>query len=609
MPNIRLGRHARRWAIVAAIVVVFAGGGATAWAMTGPSGPGYRIATVARSNVTQTLLSTGTIEPVSQANVSFPVSGQVASVSFGLGSHVSAGQVLARLSTTALAAQVSAAQYSVATATVRLAADEASETTTTAYVVSNPTAAGGTSGSGGKSSVAGDQAAILAAQQRLDTQLTAAKSLAAVETSLCAATPAPATSANGVTSPSPRPTPTVTPTPAVTPTPTAVPTPTVTVTVTATPTVTPTSTVTVTVTPTSTVTASAAGLMAVTARPTGTAGGAPAGAPAPTTCQAAITELMSDQASIAATEQSLATSESALTKLLNQAASTAGKSAGSGATGAAGSGSRGGAAGAATAPATAAQLAADQASLDAANAQLSVARQNMSAATLVAPISGTVALVNVTAGQQVTGSQGSGTSADFVIEGTGGEEAATTVSVSDVGEIRVGQPATVTLDGSATSIHGEVVAVGMLSTTSSTGTASYPVTIGLAAGTPTLFAGSDAQVAITLAQVSDAITVPTSAVESVGTATFVTVLKAGKPVRVRVVVGAAGPVLTQVSSGLTVGEQVVLADMGTPLPTNANPFAARGLTGGGGGFGGGRIGTGTTGGSTTTGSGRGPSGG
>ena len=178
-----------------------------------------------------------------------------------------------------------------------------------------------------------------------------------------------------------------------------------------------------------------------------------------------------------------------------------------------------------------------------------------------------------------------------------------------MGEIRVGQPATITLDGSATPISGQVVAVGMLSTASSTGTTSYPVTIGLPAGAPTLFAGSDAQVAITLAKVSDAVSVPTSAVEGIGAATFVTVLKAGKPVTVRVAVGATGPVLTQVSSGLTVGEQVVLADIGTPLPTNTNPFAARGLTTGGGGFGGGRTGTGTTGGGTTTGSVVSPSGG
>jgi hypothetical protein len=336
---------------------------------------------------------------------------------------------------------------------------------------------------------------------------------------------------------------------------------------------------------------------------------------------------MSMQSGIAVDEESLANSESNLTKLLSEVASALEKSAGSGGTGGGGTGgtggtggsggtggrggtSGGGAAGASTAgPATAAQLAADQASLDAANAQLNVARQNLAAATLAAPITGTVALVNITPGQQVSGGQGSGSTADFVIEGAGGEEATTTVSVSDVGEIRVGQPATVTLDGSATPINGEVVAVGMLSTTSSTGTASYPVTIGLAAGTPTLFAGSDAQVAITLAKVSDAITVPTSALEGIGAATFVTVLTAGKPVRVRVAVGAAGPVLTQVSSGLTVGEQVVLADMSTPLPTNTNPFAARAITTGGGGFGGARTGTGTTGGGTTTGSAGSPSGG
>ena len=246
-------------------------------------------------------------------------------------------------------------------------------------------------------------------------------------------------------------------------------------------------------------------------------------------------------------------------------------------------------------PATAAQLASDQANLDSANAQLSEARQNLAAATLAAPISGTVALVNVASGQQVTGGQATGTSANFVIEGGGGEEATTTVSVSDVGEIRVGQPASITLDGSATPISGEVDSIGMLSTTSSSGSASYPVTIGLAADAPTLFAGSDAQVAITLAKVGNAVTVPTSAVEGIGAASFVTVLQAGKPERVRVTVGATGPVLTQVTSGLTVGEQVVLADLSTPLPTNTNPFAARSLTTGGGGFGGARTGGATRG--------------
>jgi multidrug efflux pump subunit AcrA (membrane-fusion protein) len=686
MPNIRFGRHARRWITVAVIVVVLASGGATAWAMTGPSGPAYRTATVTRADVTQSLLSTGTIEPVSQASVSFPVSGQVASVSVGLGAHVTAGQVLARLSTTALASQVSSDQAAVAAATVRLTADEASETTTTdylatttAYITSDPVGGGGsggsgsgggsggsgsgggtgggggsggtggTGGSGGNNPIAGelraiarDQAALLAAQHRLDNELAAAKSLLAVETNLCTAsstpppitpptpTPTPTTSPTGPTSPTPTPTPSASHgSPSPTPTPSTsrtAPTPTPTPSTSAgspsptwshSPTASYSATPRHSATPRSSVTTTTAILTAYVAPPPH---GGPPGGPTPTTCQAAITELMSMQSGIAVDEQSLANSESALTKLLGEVAAAIEKSAGSSGSGGSGSGSGGsgsggsgsggsggsgsggkggfsggGATGGSTAgPATAAQLAEDQASLDAANAQLSVARQDLAAASLTAPIAGTVALVNVTPGQQVTGSQGSGTSADFVIEGAGGEEATTTVSVSDVGEIRVGQPATVTLDGSATALSGQVVAIGMLSSSSSTGTTSYPVTIGLAAGAPTLFAGSDAQVAITLAKVSDAVSVPTSAVEGTGAASYVTVLRAGKLVRVRVVVGATGPVLTQVS-GLTVGEQVILADLSSPLPTNTNPFAARGLTTGGGGFGGGRTGTGTTG--------------
>src|SRR6185437_13783352 len=137
----------------------------------------------------QTLLSTGTIEPVSQANVSFPVAGQVASVSVGPGSRVRAGQVIARLSRTALASAVSAGQSEVGAATVRLAADQASQTTA---------AARGGGGGGIPSSIARElaaitrqQAAVRAARHRIDANLTAAKALLATETALCAAIPTP----------------------------------------------------------------------------------------------------------------------------------------------------------------------------------------------------------------------------------------------------------------------------------------------------------------------------------------------------------------------------------------------------------------------------------
>ena len=695
MPSSRLGRHARRWISVGIIVVVAGSGGATAWAMTGQSGPDYRTATVTRGDVAQSLISTGTIEPVSEANVSFPVSGQVSSVSVGLGSHVTAGQVLARLSTSALASDVSSAESAVATANERLAADEASETTTTAYLTTPASitttayvtidpaegtgsgssggsggsdgsgGSGGTGGSGSKSpvaselrAVANEQRVVIAAQHHLDGQLAEAKSLLSVEANLCTATSTPPPPPGGTPTGTPTSTPTGTAT--GTPTGTASPTPTPTPTVTQSspsPTPTPTVTPTQSAAQSSSAAASdsasqsstvaprtAATAMAyISTRPTSP----PGGGSSPTTCQAAIDDVMSLQTSIAGTEQSLANSEADLDKLLGEVYTALEKSAGSGSgsgtgsgagggtgtgtgtgtgggrtgtggssgtgngtgtggTGNGGSGRTGGSGGASgggsggsggSGPATAADLASDQANLDSANAELSEAKQDLAAATLAAPISGTIALVNVTSGQQVTGSQGTSTSADFVIEGAGGEEATTTVSVSDVGEIKVGQPATITLDGSATPIDGRVDSIGMLSSSSSSGSASYPVTIGLAAGAPTLFAGSDAQVSITLANVSGAVTVPTSAVEGIGAASFVTVLQAGKPVRVRVTVGAIGPVDTQITSGLSVGEQVVLADLSTPLPTNTNPFASRSLTGAGGGGGfAGRGGTGTTGG-------------
>jgi HlyD family secretion protein len=634
-----LGRHVRRWITVTVIVAVIAGAGATAWAVTGRSGPGYRTATVVRGDITQTLVSTGTIEPVNEANVSFPVSGQVASVAVSLGSDVKAGQAIAQLSTTSLASQVSADQYTVATDTVRLATDQASETssTSTASTTSSTGGSGSTSTSGGSSSgstgstgsggsstaIVKAQAAVLAAQKTLDADLAVAKPLMTDVTTLCGTTPTPTPSptGTGTTPPSTSPTshPSRTPSPRVVQNPSPTPSHSVTPRSSA-PSSKPAAS-SPSVTPSVTVSARLAALITSPAKPPG---GGPTSGPPPTTCQAAITQLLSAETSIASDEQSLASDESALSKLLSKASgsgsgsgssgsggsksgasgsgssgsgSSGSGSSGSGSSGSGGSGAGGSGSGGSSGPASAQQLAADQANLDAANAELGVARQNMAAATLVAPISGTIAQVNIGPGQQVTGSQGTGTSASFVIEGAGGQEATTTVSGTNVGQVRVGQPATVTLDGSANVITGEVVSVGILSSSSSTGSVSFPVTIGLTSRAPTLYAGSDAQVTITLAKVSNAVTVPTSAVTSLGAFDLVTVVEAGKPANVRVTVGATGPVLTQITSGLTVGQQVVLANLNTPLPTNSNPFATRGLTtGGGGGFGPVRAGTGGAGG-------------
>ena len=64
----------------------------------------------------------------------------------------------------------------------------------------------------------------------------------------------------------------------------------------------------------------------------------------------------------------------------------------------------------------------------------------------MSPIDGTVAAVNLQAGQQVAG--GSST-ADVVVVGPGGYEVATTVLVADVGQVKLGDAATVRPDGTS----------------------------------------------------------------------------------------------------------------------------------------------------------------
>jgi hypothetical protein len=90
------------------------------------------------------------------------------------------------------------------------------------------------------------------------------------------------------------------------------------------------------------------------------------------------------------------------------------------------------------------------------------------------------------------------------------------------------------------------------------------------------------------------ITVPNSAVTTLVAGTgFVQTVKNGKATRTLIRTGAVGATTTQVLSGLTVGQEVVIANLSEALPTNstANRFGNRsgsGLTsslGGGGGLG------------------------
>lgn len=577
--------HHRRRAVLGLIAaaVLVAGGTAAARAMTGGDGNRYRTATATMGSVEQLVTGVGTVAAVNQVSVSFPVSGTVATVPVSVGSKVSAGQTLATLSTTSLNQSLDSANSTLATAQQTLATDQASQTESTATessvqlgdgesadstgaivltaaVSKAPPSSGGRPTGGSSVSqlikqITAAQKAVIGAQQKLDQDLTAAES-------------ALATCQNALSSSS-SPPPTSTP-PSSTPTP-------------------PDS---ASATPTATATGSAAA-------------STPAANDGDETCLAAIaaaptkTDAAKDQQTRDAAEQTLDAAIQELEKTASSSGnSTGGTGSGGSGTGAGqgsgtgsgtgshqggktGTGSRSGSGTSgsgssnrsstgnssgqgnrtSTGPASAAQLAADQAQIDAAAAQLVVAKQNLKAATLTSPLAGTVAEVSITAGKNA----GSNT---ITVIGSGQSQVTTTVALADIDKVKVGDPATVKVDGISSDLAGSVSLIGIMNTSSGSSTA-YPVTILLNATSQKLYDGSGASTSIRIAQVSNVLTVPSSAIRTLGQFSSVTVLANGKPVTTRVTVGAVGTDRTQILSGLKAGQTVILANLNEKLPTSS----------------------------------------
>ena len=223
--------------------------------------------------------------------------------------------------------------------------------------------------------------------------------------------------------------------------------------------------------------------------------------------------------------------------------------------------------------ATATTLAAANSQVAAANARLATARTALASATLTSPIDGTVAAVNVTVGDQVSGggtTSGSGSggnaaggsaattsNAQVVVMSTGAWTVATSVSSADLASIKPGLQAQITPTGARQPVFGTVSTVGVIATTSN-GVASFPVTIAVTGSPPGLYAGATATVAIIVREVTDAITVPTAAIRTAAGQTTVVKVVDGQQVVVPVQLGMVQGALTQVTAGVVEGDQVVV---------------------------------------------------
>jgi macrolide-specific efflux system membrane fusion protein len=174
-------------------------------------------------------------------------------------------------------------------------------------------------------------------------------------------------------------------------------------------------------------------------------------------------------------------------------------------------------------------------------------------------------------------------------------------SESDISKVKLGQPATVTLDAlPGVQLAAHVSSISLVGTTSSS-VVSYDATLTLDQTDSRVKPGMSASASVIVGQ-AQGVTVPNQAVTGSGSLGTVNLWQNGKAVPQQVVVGLRGDSRTQIVSGVSAGEQLVvtitLPSLGSTSTSGAGSTGTLGggrfgLGGGGlGGLGGGGLGAG-----------------
>jgi HlyD family secretion protein len=218
-----------------------------------------------------------------------------------------------------------------------------------------------------------------------------------------------------------------------------------------------------------------------------------------------------------------------------------------------GSGATGGAGGAGS-TGTDALLRAEQA-VNNAELTLEQARAELAGTTIVAPSAGRVLSVDGSVGQNVS----AGGSGFIVLAGVDSLAVEAEFSEADVANVAVGQPATVTLaDHPGLTYEAKVTEIDPAGTTSSA-LVRYGVELDFTKAPSDLLLGQSAVAAVVTASAPNTLYVPSAALSNVqGSTATVTVRADGSDPTRTVGLGLAGGQGTQIISGLTAGDVVVV---------------------------------------------------
>jgi multidrug efflux pump subunit AcrA (membrane-fusion protein) len=529
-----------RWPALVTAGLLVAGSG-TAYAVTNDGSTGhYRTVRATRDDVEEVLSASGTVDAAHRADLELGADGTVAAVEVALGETVRAGQVIARLDTGDLEAAVTRARASLARALAQLESDEdaqaaavADAASTPASTPSSPSSPSGNGDSPSSSPGTGTDPALAAALAQLekeqaavvDAQTAAGAAIAAAKDALAAQTQACAD--------------------------------------------------------------------AYQDQPGGATDDAPdapadeesSGSDPNDACAAALADVQTRQGAVSDAQDALAdalstlagTLSTAVTALEASSKSPSASSTGSPSASATGTPSASGSktpssngTNPTSGEVSAAQLASDQAAIEQARADLVDARLQLRQAVLRSTRSGRVVALDVKKGDAVS----AGDVAAVVVGGKA-VTIATTVPESKVARVAVGQRVRVSTPGESDSAEGTVTAIGLVADSSS-GTASYPVTVTVEDPTIALPTGSQALLAIVVGTAKDVVTVPISAITRRGTGASVRTWDGSKLTNEAVTLGTVGARDVEVTDGLSAGDEVVLADIDQAISGASDTLNERG---------------------------------
>ena len=178
------------------------------------------------------------------------------------------------------------------------------------------------------------------------------------------------------------------------------------------------------------------------------------------------------------------------------------------------------------------QIASAKAQVAQAKSNLAAAKDDLADGTLRSTITGTVAAVNVSNGDTVGSSNGSGgngrqwlervrqrrqhsTAADIVVISTSCWVVDASVGSADLASIKKGLQAQITPTDATARVFGTVQSVGIVASSDSTSSsATFPVVIAVTGNPTGMYAGASANVTIIVKQVSGVLTVPTASLHS-----------------------------------------------------------------------------------------------